>query len=207
MANCCENKTSDILALREKQARVLYSVLAINGVMFFVEFSAGWLAGSTALLADSLDMFGDATVYALTLYVLHRSTRLRNNAAIFKGVMMLLLGMLVIVEAVRKLIEGDLPDLGIMSTIGVAALIANAICFAMLYRRRSDDLNMSSTWLCSRNDLIANVSVIAAAGLVAITGSVWPDVLVGLCVAGLFIHSAIRVLSEAFVERGELVAK
>lgn len=201
MDSCCENKTSDILALREKQARVLYIVLAINAVMFLVEFSAGWLAGSTALLADSLDMFGDASVYALTLYVLHRSNQMRNAAVIFKGVMMLLLGLLVIGEAISKMISGSVPNPGIMSAIGGVALIANTICFVMLYRHRSDDLNMNSTWLCSRNDLIANVSVIAAAGLVAVTGTVWPDIVVGLCVAGLFIHSAIQVLSKALGER------
>ncbi|MGP4844118.1 cation transporter [Marinobacter sp. 1Y8] len=200
MDSCCENKTSDILALREKQARVLYIVLAINAVMFLVEFSAGWLAGSTALLADSLDMFGDASVYALTLYVLHRSSQMRNAAVIFKGVMMLLLGLLVIGEAISKMISGNVPNPGIMSAIGGVALIANTICFVMLYRHRSDDLNMSSTWLCSRNDLIANIGVIAAAGFVAISGSIWPDVVVGLCVAGLFIHSAFQVLIKALSE-------
>lgn len=200
MDSCCEDKASELAQLRGQQSRVLYIVLAINAVMFLVEFVAGWIVDSTALLADSLDMFGDASVYALTLYVLHRSARTRAGAALFKGGFMLLFGLLVIADAVRKLLIGGVPQAEWMGLVGTAALIANTLCFALLYRHRSDDLNMKSTWLCSRNDLIANSSVIVAAILVGFTGTFWPDVIVGLAIAALFLHSARQVLAESWKE-------
>ena len=200
MDSCCENKTGELAQLRAKQSQVLYVVLAINAVMFVVEFSAGWIANSTALLGDSLDMFGDASVYALTLFVLHRSARARAGAALFKGGFMLLFGLLVIADAGRKMLLQEMPAADWMGSVGALALLANGICFALLYRHRADDLNMSSTWLCSRNDLVANSSVILAAGLVALTNSLWPDILVGLAIAVLFLLSATHVIREAWRE-------
>lgn len=200
MDSCCENKGSELAQLRARQGRVLYIVLAINATMFLVEFVSGWLANSTALLGDSLDMFGDASVYALTLYALHRSARTRAGAALLKGGFMLLFGLVVIVEAIRKSLLGVVPEAGFMGIVGAIALVANSLCFMLLYRHRSDDLNMSSTWLCSRNDLVANTSVLAAAVLVAFTGTLWPDVAVGLAIAALFLHSAWQVLTQAWQE-------
>lgn len=200
MDSCCENKADELARLRSKQERVLYIVFAINAVMFFFEFISGWLAQSTALLGDSLDMFGDASVYALTLYVLHRSARTRAGAALVKGVFMLFFGLVVIGDAIRKSLLGVVPEAQWMGIVGLIALAANTLCFLMLYRHRTDDLNMRSTWLCSRNDLIANASVIAAAALVAFTGALWPDVVVGLAIAALFLHSARQVLMEAWQE-------
>ena len=200
MDSCCESKAGELAQLRAKQSRVLYIVLAVNAVMFLVEFIAGWIANSTALLGDSLDMFGDASVYALTLFVLHRSVRARAGAALFKGGFMLLFGVLVVADAVRKLILQEVPSADWMGAIGTLALIANGYCFALLYSHRSDDLNMRSTWLCSRNDLLANSSVIIAAGMVVLTGSLWPDILVGLAIAVLFLHSAGQVIREALIE-------
>lgn len=200
MDSCCENKAGELAQLRAQQSRVLYVVLAINAVMFLVEFTAGWIASSTALLADSLDMFGDASVYALTLFVLHRSRRARAGAALFKGGFMLLFGLLVIAEALRKLLLQEMPTADWMGIVGALALLANSTCFLLLYRHRADDLNMRSTWLCSRNDLLANSSVIVAAGLVVLTESLWPDVLIGLAIATLFLHSARQVIREAWRE-------
>lgn len=200
MDSCCENKAGELAQLRARQGRVLYIVLAINAVMFLFEFVSGWIIGSAALLADSLDMFGDASVYALTLYALHRSARFRTGAAFVKGGFMLVFGIAVIAAAVYKSIWGVVPEAEWMGTVGLIALAANVVCFMLLWAHRSDDLNMSSTWLCSRNDLIANSSVIAAAGLVAVTGTLWPDVVVGLAIAALFLHSAWRVLTDAWAE-------
>src|SRR5690606_32842479 len=170
MDACCENKVGELARLRERQARVLYAALAINGVMFLFEFIAGWVIGSTALLGDSLDMFGDTTVYALTLYALHRSDRARAGAALVKGSFMLLFGIAVIAEAIHKSVTSSVPEAGAMGVVGVIALAANTVCFLLLYRYRSSELNMRSTWLCSRNDLVANTSVIVAAAVVALTG-------------------------------------
>lgn len=200
MDSCCENKVGELALLRDRQSKVLYSVLAINVVGFLVEFTAGWLASSTALLGDSLDMFGDASVYVLTLFVLEKGRRARAGAGLFKGVFMLLFGVVVVIDAVRKLVLQEVPDANWMGAIGLFALVANGICFAFLYRHRSDDFNMRSTWLCSRNDLFANSSVIAAAGLVALTNTLWPDIIVGLAIAGLFLHSAWQVIREGLNE-------
>lgn len=200
MDSCCESKAGELAQLRAKQGRVLYIVLAINAVMFLFEFVAGWMARSTALLGDSLDMFGDASVYALTIYALHRSARTRAGAALFKGAFMLLFGLVVIGDAVYKSVLGVVPEAEWMGVVGLIALAANTVCFMLLYSHRSDDLNMRSTWLCSRNDLIANTSVIAAAVLVGLTGTLWPDVVVGLAIAALFLHSAWQVLTEAWQE-------
>ena len=200
MDSCCENKSGELAQLRSSQSRVLYIVLAINTVMFLVEFSAGWIASSTALLGDSLDMFGDASVYALTLFVLDRSRRARAGAALLKGGFMLLFGVVVVADAIRKLLIQEVPAADWMGIVGTLALLANGICFAMLYRHRADDLNMRSTWLCSRNDLVANSSVIVAAGMVAITGTLWPDIIVGLAIALLFLHSAWQVIHEGLEE-------
>lgn len=198
MAGCCDDKSEELAVLREQQRRVLYVLLVINAVMFVAEFTGGWIAHSTALLGDSLDMLGDASVYAVTLYFLYSSERTRAGVAVLKGVAMLIVGLTVLIEAARRSILGELPDAGLMSLVGLAALVANAICFALLYRHRSDDLNLRSTWLCTRNDLFANAGVIAAAGAVAFTSSLWPDLIVGVAIAALFIRSAQGVLREAW---------
>ncbi|WP_353980341.1 cation diffusion facilitator family transporter [Salinicola endophyticus] len=197
MDACCESKAGELAQLRGAQARVLYWVLGINATMFVIEFVAGWLIGSTALLADSLDMFGDATIYALTLYALDRSDRTRAGAALIKSLFMLLFGLAVIAEAIHKSLTGSVPEASAMGAIGGLALAANTACFCMLLRYRSADLNMRSTWLCSRNDLIANGSVVLAAVAVSVTGTLWPDVIVGLAIAALFLHSAWRIGREA----------
>lgn len=200
MDHCCENKAGELAQLRAKQGRVLYVVLAINALMFVFEFVGGWLVGSAALLADSLDMLGDASVYALTLTVLYSSARKRAAAALFKGGVMMVFGIAVFAEALRRSMLGEAPAADGMALVGFAVLLANLACFFLLLRHRSDDLNMRSTWLCSRNDIVANLGVIGAAAAVAFTGSYWPDVLVGGAIALLFLHSAQHVLREAWKE-------
>ncbi len=201
MDECCETKALELAALRGRQGRVLASVLAINVIMFCVEFGAGLLADSTALLADSLDMLGDSLVYGFSLYVLHRSLAWRVRAALAKGVIMATFGVGVLLEAVFRLRAGVPPLVSVMFGIGVLALIANAFCFSLLWRHRADDSNLWSTWLCSRNDLIANGAVLVAAALVAWSNSIWPDVIVGAGIAGLFLRTAVLVLRESFTPR------
>lgn len=168
--------------------------------MFFLEFSFGVISKSSALLADSLDMLGDATVYGFSLYVLHRSPLLRARAAMLKGGIMLISGLAVAVEVVRRALAPEIPAANLMGIVGTVALIANGYCAFLLFRHRSDDANLRSTWLCSRNDVIANTGVIAAAALVHLTTSKWHDVLVGTVIAGLFLTSAVSVFKDAFAE-------
>lgn len=200
MDACCEDKAGELAALRTRHRRVLVTVLAVNLVMFGVEFGAGLLAGSSALLADSLDMLGDSLVYGFSLLVLHRSLRWRAGAALFKGVVMVAFGVGVLVEAGIHLSAGVPPLVPAMLAIGMLALAANTFCFALLWRHRGDDINLRSTWLCSRNDLVANTAVLAAAGLVAWTRSPWPDVLVAAGIAALFLRTAVGVLRESIAE-------
>lgn len=198
MDHCCDDKGSELAKLRERQGRVLYIVLAINAVMFFVEFTAGWVVGSTALLGDSLDMLGDSLVYVVSLYVLHRGVRARAGAALLKSGLLMAFSLLIIGEAIRKSVMGVVPEAGWMGLIGLIALTANLSCLLLLYRHRSDDINMSSTWLCSRNDVIANLSVLGAAALVMMTDSLWPDVIVGVGLALLYLHSSWQVGRNAW---------
>ncbi|WP_019882021.1 MULTISPECIES: cation diffusion facilitator family transporter [unclassified Methylophilus] len=200
MASCCEDKGCEVTALRESHGRVLWAVLVINAVMFVVEAYSGIVAHSTSLLADSLDMLGDAIVYGFSLFVLAKSLRWQALAAVIKGVFMLVFGIGVLLEAVYKVFNPVVPNAELMGTIGALALFANLVCFGMLYRHRSDNLNMSSTWLCSRNDLIANVGVLIAAGASYWLTSRWPDIAVGTLIAGLFLHSSASVLKEALDE-------
>jgi len=197
MASCCEDKSCEVTALRESHSRVLWIVLGINALMFLVEGVAGVLAHSTSLLADALDMLGDALVYGFSLFVLARSLRWQAAAAMAKGGFMLIFGLGVLAEAGYKAFHPIMPAVGAMGIIGAVALAANAACFALLFRHRSDNLNMSSTWLCSRNDLIANVGVLVAAGAAYLIDSRWPDIIVGCTIASLFLRSAIGVLRDA----------
>jgi len=179
------------------QRRVLKVVLWVNAVMFAGELGAGLLAHSTALLADSVDMLGDAMVYGFSLYAIGRGIMWQARSALLKGVIMAVFGLGVLAEVVYKLTTGVVPAPGVMSLVGLIALAANVFCLVLLSRHRGDDINMRSAWLCSRNDVIANVSVVLAAGGVALTGSMWPDVLVGLAIATMFANSAFRVIRDA----------
>jgi cation diffusion facilitator family transporter len=200
MDQCCETKTQELVALRDHQRRVLVAVLIVNLVMFFVEFGAGLLSGSTALLADSLDMLGDSLVYGFSLYVLHRSLAWRARAALAKGMIMAAFGLGVLLESAFTLRAGVFPLVPTMLGTGALALVANAFCFLLLWRHRTDDINLRSTWLCSRNDLIGNGAVLVAAVLVAWSESFWPDVIVGVGIAGLFLRTAASVLRESLTE-------
>ena len=200
MDGCCETKADELTVLRGEYRNVLVTVLVINAVLFVVEAAAGLLANSTALLADSLDMLGDSLVYGFSLYVLWRSAAWKAKAALLKGAIMAVFGLGVLLEVIYKTISGIVPSAETMGIIGALVLLGNGICFLLLFRYRSDDLNMRSTWLCSRNDIIANVSVLAAAVGVKMFDASWPDIVVGATIAALFLKSALTVLRESFGE-------
>lgn len=206
MADCCNDKACEIEALRNRQSSTLKIVLGINAVMFVVELAAGLISNSVSLLADSLDMLGDALVYGFSLYVVARGARMKAQAALFKGVIMAAFGFFVLGQAIYRIIYPQLPLFETIGAIGLLALATNGICLFLLWRHRTEDINMSSIWLCSRNDIIANVSVLLAAAGVGLTGSGWPDILVGLALAALFLRSALSVLSDALKEMGKTPA-
>ena len=207
MSDCCSDTACELEKLRLRQAATLKAVLAINIVMFSVEITAGLYAGSTALLADSLDMLGDALVYAFSLYVVGRSDAWKSGAALIKGIIMGVFGLFVLGQAVFKMLNPDVPHYQLIGIVGLLALLANSACLALLWRHRAEDVNMRSVWLCSRNDIIANVSVLVAALGVWLTHSQWPDIVIGLGIAGLFLRSAIHVIRDAIRTYGEHVRK
>ncbi len=200
MGDCCGGKACEIEALRERQSSTLKIVLAINAVMFVVELTAGLLGHSISLVADSLDMLGDALVYAFSLYVIARNSRMKARAALLKGIIMAAFGLFVLAQALYRIVYPQLPVFEAIGAIGLLALTTNGFCFYLLWRHRADDINMSSVWLCSRNDIIANTSVLFAAVGVWLTHSGWPDILVGLALAVLFLRSALHVLRSAIKE-------
>jgi len=200
MADCCNNKACEIEALRTRQSAVLKTVLAINAVMFLVELSAGFISGSVSLIADALDMLGDTLVYGFSIYAITGGARIKARAAVLKGGIMAAFGLFVLCQVIYKIIFPQVPLAEVIGLIGFLALAANGICFALLWRHKADDINMSSVWLCSRNDIIANISVLIAAVSVWLTQAAWPDILVGLALSALFLRSAFIVLKEAIAE-------
>ena len=197
MTDCCSNAACEIEKLQARQSKTLKVVLAINLAMFVVEFTAGLLAASTALLADSLDMLGDALVYGFSLYVVTRNDAWKAGSAFLKSGIMALFGLMVFGQAVYKLLHPITPQFELIGLIGLLALAANASCLMLLWRHRTEDVNMRSVWLCSRNDIIANTSVLVAALGVWLTATQWPDLIVGLGIAVLFLRSAVHVFQDA----------
>lgn len=204
--SCCETKASELETLRTKQGSVLKIVLVLNALMFVLEFTFGIISRSSALMADSLDMFGDAAVYGFSLYALNRGQVWRARAGLMKGVVMAAFGFIVIGQTMYRLMVGSVPEAHLMSVIGFAALAANLVCVFLLFRHRSDDINMRSTWICSRNDIIANVGVLGASALVAFTQSAVPDLIVGSAIAILFLKSSLEVIKEARMELASRIA-
>ncbi|MEO6599329.1 MAG: cation transporter [Polyangiaceae bacterium] len=210
MEDCCQTKAQVLEPLRERQARVIRLLFAANAGMFLVECGFGVVARSTALLGDSLDMFGDALVYAATLHVLNRSLRSKAMATLLKGSVLTLLGLAVLVEAALKLTSASRPEPLVMGWIGGLALAVNVGCLLLLVKYRDHDINMSSAWICSRNDIIANGAVLASAGSVAHFGATWPDIVIGAGIAVLFLWSAANIMKsglEALRQDGRVSRK
>ncbi len=202
---CCSNDTcaSGVAAASGRYRAVLWIVLAINALMFLVEIIAGLAAGSAALQADALDFFADAANYGISLFVLGLGIRWRARAALVKGASMGLFGLWVIASVIWHALHGTVPGWATMGIVGMAALAANAACLALLYAWRDGDANMRSVWLCSRNDVIANMAVLAAALGVFGTGTGWPDIIVAAVMAALAIQGAAVVIRQALAELRE----
>jgi Co/Zn/Cd efflux system component len=181
--------------------RALIAVIAINAAMFVVEISGGALAGSRALQADALDFFADALTYGLSLAVIGMSLRTRANVALLKGISLAVMGMWILTSTIWQVFIMGVPRAELMGAIGVLALAANVTSVLILMRYSEGDANVRSVWLCSRNDAIGNVAVIAAAVVVAVTGRGWPDLLVAGLMAGLFLSSALQILRRAWREQ------
>lgn len=197
MSGCCGGNSCELEALRERQGATLKIVLAINAVMFFVVAGAALHAGSSSLLSDSLDNLGDALTYGLSLYAVASGARMKARVALFKGMLILLAALAVAGQITYKLMHPAVPLFGTMGLFSLLALAANGVCLYLLWRHREEDINMSSVWECSRNDIAVNISVFVAAGGVWATGSAWPDILVAAALTLLLLRSAVRIVSSA----------
>ncbi len=196
MDDCCSGKAEALEHLRARQSKVLKILLAANALMFVLEAGLGIVARSTALLGDSLDMLGDALVYAATLHVLGLGMRSKAKAVLLKGGMLAFFGILVLADAGQKIVTGAAPHAEIIGWVGLLALAVNVGCLLLLMRHRDQDINMKSAWVCSRNDIISNVAVIAAGFAVGYFHSPWPDTVVGIGIAGLFLASAVGIVKD-----------
>lgn len=180
--------------------RILWAALGINAAMFAVEIGAALLSRSVAVQADALDFLGDAANYAVALLVLGMALRWRAAAALLKGTVMALFGLWVLATAVGNALAGTVPRAEIMGAVGLVALAANVLVAALLFGYRGQDSNKLSVWLCSRNDVIANLAVIAAGAGVWSTGTPWPDIAVAAVMATLGLSAALAILRKALHE-------
>lgn len=199
MSGCC-NQDCSVEQLYERQRGTLKIVLTINALMFIVIVAAAFYADSSALLADSLDNLGDALTYGLSIYAVSRGAAVKAKVALFKGALIFFAALVVAGQIVYRIFVPGVPVFEVMGVFSLLALAANSICLFLLWRHRHEDVNMSSVWECSRNDIASNISVFMAAGAVWFTGSGWPDIAVAVALTWFLMRSAIRVITSAMAE-------
>lgn len=198
-SSCCGcSCTAD--SLQQGQRGTLRAVLAINAVMFVVIATAALYGHTSALLSDSLDNLGDALTYGLSLYAVGQGVATKARVALFKGGLIFLAAAVVIGQVGYRLFVPALPSFEVMGVFSLAGLAANGLCLYLLSRHRKDDVNMSSVWECSRNDIVSNLSVLAAGGLVWLTAARWPDLILAALLAAFLLRSSFHVLKEARAE-------
>jgi len=179
------------------EKKTLIALLAINAVMFVTELVLGWLAQSTGLIADSLDMFADAAVYGISLYAVGKGVLLQAKSAQISGFLQVLLGLGVLFEVARRLVFGSEPQSTLIMIIGASALLANIICLVLISRHKKGGVHMRASWIFSTNDVIANLGVIVSGALVAIIGNRFPDLIIGTIISFIVILGGIKILKDA----------
>ena len=199
-ASCCGPKSDPTDSPQWRRA--LWIALGVNASMFAAEFAAGTLAGSHSLRADALDFLGDAANYAISLAVAGMALAWRAKAALLKGITLLVAASYVLASALLAAFGEVVPKPHVMGLMGTGALVANLLVAAMLFRFRSGDANMQSVWICSRNDAIGNVAVVAAAAGVFGTGTAWPDLVVAVILASLGFWGGTQIVLKAREELG-----
>ncbi len=197
---CCSGGVPVFDGVDPRYKRILWTVIAINAAMFVIEMAAGKLAGSQALQADALDFLADTVTYGLSLAVIGSSLRTRATAALFKGLSLSLMALWVFGSTVYQTLVLGVPSAEVMGVIAFMALAANLGSVALLLPYKDGDANVRSVWLCSRNDAIGNVIVMAAALGVWGTASAWPDLIVAAVMAGIFLTSSVQILRQALAE-------
>lgn len=185
----------------ELERRTLVVLLALNAVMFIVEALLGWYADAAGLLADSLDMLADASVYAVALYAVGRSSRIQSGAATASGIVQIALGLGVLLEVARRFLVGSEPVSALMMVVGAVALAVNITCLALIAKHRHGGVHMRASWIFSANDVIANIGVIVSGALVLVLGTRIPDLVIGGVIAVIVVRGGIGILREVREER------
>lgn len=196
MSGCgCEIEITD-----KVQKGTLITLLAINAFMFLFEIGLGWYAQSTGLIADSLDMLADAIVYAIGLYAIGKSLKHKANAALISGYFQGTLGLIILIDIIRRVFIGSEPVSLLMMAVGVIALIANVYCLRLIDKHKDGDVNMRASWIFSKNDVIANSGVIISGLLVWLLDSRWPDLIIGTVIALVILNGARLIIKDAHSE-------
>jgi len=193
MSGCgCEIEITD-----KEQKGTLITLLTINGSMFVFEIGLGWYAQSTGLIADSLDMFADAIVYAIGLYAIGKSLQHKANAALVSGYFQAVLGLMILLDVIRRVFVGSEPVSLLMMIVGVMALLANIYCLRLIDKHKDGEVHMRASWIFSKNDVIANIGVIIAGLLVWLLDSRWPDLIIGTLIALVILNGARLIVKDA----------
>jgi Co/Zn/Cd efflux system component len=203
MAGCCSG-SCNFAGISAAYKRILLWVIAINGLMFFIEMGAGLGAQSQALQADALDFLGDTFTYGISLWAIGKSMALRSNVALFKGYSLLLMALWVFSSTLYRLFILNTPNAYTMGGIAILAFTANIISVLLLMKYKDGDANVRSVWLCSRNDAIGNLVVLLAASGVWATGTAFPDLAVAFIMASLFLSSSWQIIKQARQEKKQL---
>ena len=193
MSDCdCSVEITD-----KSQSHVLIKLLIINATMFVLELGIGLYAQSTGLIADAMDMLADAIVYAIGLYAVGHSLKQKANAALLSGWFQLGLGLLILIDILRRIFVGSEPVSALMMIVGSVALMANIICLKLIEEHRHGEVHMRASWIFSKNDVIANAGVILGGLLVWLIGSRWPDLIIGSLIALLILNGAKHIIQDA----------
>jgi len=193
-----------VTANSKPEIKILTIVLILNFSMFLIEFSAGIFSQSIALLADSLDMFADAFIYALSLYAIKQHEKWKIYSALASGIIQLVLGIGIALSAIYKTIAFTIPDTKLMGILGILALVVNLVSFKLLKQFQQGNINIQASWISSRNDMVANIGVLIAAVLVNYFNSGFPDILIGVSIAIIVIFSSIDIIEESIIENRRL---
>ncbi len=197
MAGCGCGSSTPFDGMSASYKKILWVIIAINFTMFVVEMVASQYSNSMALRADALDFLADSLTYTISLLVIGMSLRTRAKAALFKGILLAVLGVWVFGSTLYRVFILGVPNEMIMGTIAILAFSANVVSALLLMKYRDGDANVRSVWLCSRNDAIANLAVLAAAVMVFYSQSPWPDLVVAFIMSGLFLHSSWSIIRQA----------
>lgn len=196
------------IEIRNREERkVLIALLVINAAMFLVEIVFGIVSESTALIADSLDMLADAAVYAIGLYAVGRALQDKIRAAHVSGILQVMLGLMVLVDIGRRMLLGSEPESLLMTVVGAVALLANIVCLVLISKHREGEVHMRASWIFSKNDVIANVGIILAGGLVYVLESRYPDLVIGLIIAFVVTRGGVQIIRDAAQARKALLAE